>query len=198
MTNTKLVSKLLFVVIAITCISSIRVSAGDSVSINKRPLNIQLQYAGNLGLVSGGIGTTYLKDRLNVYLIYGYLPGSIHGVTVHSFAFKTYYEFAHTHLSNRLYLDYYIGLSVFYAFTKNTYLDYPDYYPDDYYSPNAIHATFYLGPKLNYKIHNSRLKAVSLYTEIGSLDYYLYYSFKTDYVSFWEIWNLSGGLVFTF
>ncbi len=170
----------------------------DTLEIEEKPHNIQLQYAGNYGLFSLGVGKSYLQDKLNAFLIYGYLPKGMHGVTVHTFALKSVYNIASSNLSDGAYLDYYKGLGVIYGITRNTYLKYPDYFPDGYYEfPNALHLSLFLGLKLNLGIISTMFNSISFFAELATLDYQHWSAVSTKYVSLTDIWNVSFGFVFT-
>ena len=170
--------------------------ANDPTESNKKPLNIQFQYAGNLGLVSAGMGKPYFNDKLDLYFIYGYLPKNINGATVHTIALKTTYSPFITQISPKINLNYYTGMNALYSITRNTFLKYPDYFPDGYYNSNAFHMSFYLGLRAKFNTMNSAFEAVSFFTELGTIDYQIWSAFKTKNVGFSDIWNISFGLLF--
>src|SRR5687768_4863927 len=50
----------------------------------------QLQYAGNIGFVSAGLGYGFVEDKVRAFLIYGYVPKSFAGSTsAHLFTLKS-------------------------------------------------------------------------------------------------------------
>lgn len=176
---------------------SMQAICNDSLKAGGRPVNIQLQYAGNYGLFSVGIGKSYKSNKINVHLLYGYLPKSIGEVTVHTFALKSSFNFIDVKISPKNSLNYYTGIAVLYGITRNTYIRYPDYFPDGYYLTNAIHASLYLGMQLHLELLNLKVKAISFLTELGTLDHQLWAALSTRYVTFKDIWNVSLGIAFT-
>ncbi len=59
-----------------------------------------------------------------------------------------------------------IGFSINLAFTKKTYMYLPDYYPDNYYSPNAIHVMLFLSQECIMYFKKCRfVKKVGFYSE---------------------------------
>ena len=171
--------------------------ANDSTMVPKKPVNMQVQYAGNMGLVSVGAGKSYLYNKLNIYTIYGFLPKEINGASVHTLALKAAYTIAVAELSDNLLIDCYTGIAALYGITRNTYVRYPDYFPDGYYGTNALHATFFLGARFKLDLNHPRYKTISLFTELGTLDYYLWYAIKNKYIKLYDIWNLSFGALVT-
>ena len=169
----------------------------DSSELTKKPLNIQVQYAGNLGLISVGAGKSYFHDKLSFLIIYGYLPKIINGTNVHTFALKTSCKLAVTKVNSNLNMSYYTGITALYGIARNTYLDYPDYFPDGYYNANAIHASFFFGSRLNFNLIHLKLNTISFFTELGTLDYHIWCALKTKYIGFFDIWNLNVGIAFT-
>lgn len=171
--------------------------SADSSKFKIKPYQIQLQYAGNLGLFSVGAGKSFFNDKLNTFLIYGYLPKSIHGVTVHTIALKSSLRYANTELSPVFDLDFYTGALVLYGITNNTYLVYPDYFPDGYYITNAIHASIHIGARLNKIVPYENLQKISFYTELGTIDYQICNAITNNTIKIFDIWNLCFGVVFS-
>ena len=55
------------------------VAAQNASASSKHPIYIDLQYAGNVGVASIGLGTAVYHKRINVGIVYGYLPKSLNG-----------------------------------------------------------------------------------------------------------------------
>jgi hypothetical protein len=169
----------------------------DERKLKLNPIHFQLQYAGNIGLLSAGIGKSFLTDKVNCFLIYGYLPENIHGATVHTIALKTSCKFSNTTISPVFNLDYYAGALILYGITDNTYLVYPNYYPDDYYNSNAIHASFYIGTRLNKTLPCKKMQKISFFTELGTIDYQFWNAITNKTIGILEIWNFCFGIAIT-
>lgn len=159
------------------------------------PYYAKMQYAGNLGLASIGLGKTYLKDRLTVDFNYGYLPKEINGSRVHTLALKSAYQFKKHQLSI-FFIRYYTGISFNYAITDNTYLSYPDYFPSDYYNTNAVHVNPFLGIKLALPNKADKPDAIEIYAELGTVDYKIGYAIANKEIKPKDIWNLCFGITF--
>jgi hypothetical protein len=154
----------------------------------------KLQYAGNIGLVSVGAGTILFKDRFSMDLSYGYLPKIVNGAEVNTLALKPTFYSRNKEL-NRFKWSYYTGFAFTYSYTKNTYIKYPDHFPNSYYMSNAFHFNPYIGLKVSPN-KKSRAGLFSLYTEVASVDYKIYYAFKSKRISPLEIWNVCFGITF--
>ncbi|HEY9123511.1 MAG TPA: hypothetical protein PK252_12065 [Bacteroidales bacterium] len=165
----------------------------DSVIEPKGPTYMKVQYAGNIGLLSVGMGQTYMDDKLYVDLNYGYLPKRLNGVRVHSFAIKASYQFVQGQLSS-LELGSYAGMCVLYGITSNTYIRYPDLYPDDYYLPNALHLMPLVGCNARCLSVDKRVSRVALYSELGTVDYKIWYALKNKKIKPADIFNFSFGV----
>jgi hypothetical protein len=164
------------------------------------PKYCMVQFAGNLGLVSVGIGNEIFHNNVFIEIFYGYLPKSIHDVQVHTLATKFGYMYLHKSLSDHTQLTSYVGMGINYAITNNTYLVYPDYYPDKYHKANALRAVLFLGLRLGLSYDGSpqKQKWMSIYCEVGTVDNYLYNAIASKTVSIYEIWNLALGLSIDF
>lgn len=167
----------------------------DSLKITANPLYVNSQFAGNLGLVSVGIGKSYFNNKLTVGFKYGYLPKFINGNKVHILALKTALHFReYSTLGIRYGL--YMGTSVNFSIASNTYLKYPDYYPEGYYMTNAIHLNPFMGVRFILPHDNGKFDNISVYTELGTVDYKIWYALKNKKISADEIWNLCFGIAF--
>lgn len=165
---------------------------------NTRPLYVNFQYAGNVGIASVGAGTAFFHQKMYIGFIYGYLPESVNDAVVHTIAIKTYYKFLPRNLSKKVSTFGYIGTNINYGITKNTYLKYPDYFPDDYYNTNAIHIAPFIGGKIDFSKSNSLLEKIGIYCELGTIDKYVADMVISKQVSVFDIFSLGTGISFTF
>jgi hypothetical protein len=154
------------------------------------PKTVQLQYAGDMGFLSLGVGYTFLKDKGSVNFIYGYLPEWVNGVEVNTIAVKGTYQLLPLNVNPQIKTSTYVGTTVMRSFAHNTYVDFPSYFPHKYYFTNALHVSLIIGQNLKF----NKLKNISIFTEISTLDYYLYYFIKNKHIDFQDIWNLSFGI----
>lgn len=156
------------------------------------PDYLNFQYAGNLGLGSVGIGYISKNEKHNFGLSYGYLPSSVNSVEVHTVSAKGAFNFKKHKLSEKAFLNGYVGTNLLYSITDNTYLKFPGYFPSDYYIANAIH----LAPFLGIKIGSRKSITKFSYIELGTLDYYLLNRIKYRRSRFSDSLNLCMGLTF--
>jgi hypothetical protein len=154
------------------------------------PKTVQLQYAGDMGLVSIGAGYTFMQDKGAVNFIYGYLPEWVNGVEVNTIAVKGTFQLLPITINSKLTTSTYVGTAVLRCFAHNTYVNFPSYFPHKYYFTNALHVSIILGQNFKFK----RLKNFSVFTEISTLDYYMYYYLKNKHLDFQDIWNISFGI----
>lgn len=174
-------------------------SRSQSPLLETNQLNyFKMQYAGNLGLLSLGIGKTYFSNRLNVDLNYGYLPKLANSEQVHTFAIKSGYYFFKAPVL-KIPVGGYAGASVTYSITNNTYAKYPNHYPKGYYDlANAFHVNPFLGVSLDLHSNKNKRGFILLFAEIGTVDYLIWNDIRNRKISGKDIWNLSMGFAITF
>ena len=156
------------------------------------PDYLNFQYAGNLGLGSVGFGYISENEKHNFGLSYGYLPSSVNSVEVHTVSAKSAFNFRKHKLSEKAFLNGYVGTNLLYSITDNTYLKFPGHFPSDYYFANAIH----FAPFLGIKIGSRKTITKFSYIELGTLDYYLLNRIKYRRSKFRDSLNLCMGLTF--
>jgi hypothetical protein len=175
--------------------SALYAQPADPVSIQKNPFHIQLQYAGNMGLGSVGIGKSFFNNNLSLSAIYGYLPKKVNTVTVHTLALKTCVYLVRFSPVANFNIGLYTGLNAMYGITENTFVKLPSHYPKAYYPPTALHASFLLGLNHNLSINKWKwTNLFSVFTEIGTMEYQIYNAFKNENVHFADIVNISAGI----
>jgi hypothetical protein len=153
------------------------------------PDHAVIQYAGNIGFLSAGIGYESKNRKFNGEVLYGYLPESIGGIQIHSVTGKIswlplnrlYNDFSVDYIIAGLYLNYVFG-NQYFAFS-------PSYYPFHYYDfPTALSAGISIGQQVN----KGRL---SFYYELGTTDKELVsYLGNVRSVEFSDILSLGIGL----
>lgn len=156
------------------------------------PVYSKMQYAGNIGLGSIGIGTYMFHNKLSVDMSYGYLPASKPSNRVSTLALKPAYHFVSVK-SRAFQWGLYSGICVTYSLTKNTYINYPDHFPKGYYQSNAFHFNPFFGLKIMPR-QSSRPNACSIYSEIGTVDYKIWYALSNKKISVLDIWNVCFGI----
>jgi len=187
--------KIIFYIIIIL-IFPISINAQKTLMEKIQPNHIKIQFAGNIGVISSGIGYNYLSDKAQFDILYGFIPKSLGGANIHTISNKNSILLFKQNIGKYLVLSRSVGVSVNRAFTKNTFTYLPNHYPENYYSPNAIH----LAPFISYNfIYSNQLKEglnqFNIFFEISTLDTYLYNYIRSSTVNFNEIWNLAIGSI---
>lgn len=158
------------------------------------PDNVKIQFAGNIGVLSTGIGYSLFSDKMQSCLLYGFVPESIGGQDIHTIASKNTFKLFEKSFTQCFSLTHSIGFSLNYSITKNTFIFLPKQYPDDYYAPNAIRFAPLFSFNFIYINKNITLfNNLNIYFEISTLDNYLWYYIKTRAFNFSDIWNLAIG-----
>ncbi len=161
-----------------------------------KPTTMQVQYAGNLGLVSVGIGKTFNQEKIASYLIYGYLPKNVNGVEAHTLAWKTTMDIKkiNWHGTHTIYT----GLTLMRYYANHAYLSLPDFFPKGYYGglPMALHTAPLIGNSFSWHSEGKQKKNTSfVFLEISALDIYLinfYHNISS--MNFFDVCSLSFGI----
>jgi hypothetical protein len=132
------------------------------------PDHIKVQYAGGIGFISVGAGYSNKKNKLEADLFYGYLPGSIGGVRIHSLSAKFSWIPYHLSIKNKYRFEPLItGLLINYNFGKQFFAFDPENYPYKYYSfPTAINTAIFVGSRFDL----NKPAWLSFYYEILGFD----------------------------
>ncbi len=164
------------------------------------PDHISVQYAGNMGFLSVGVGHSFLNHKLKTELFYGYLPKLIGGSNIHTISLKFNYKpwFIVINKNNKI-NPLSFGALVIYTLGDKYFLKQSRRYPDDYYKANAVHFNPFLEVSLinKSKFYKNYFNSLELYMDIAVLDEYLgdyiYSKFNEGYVKMKDVINLSFG-----
>lgn len=168
--------------------------ASDTTNINfyKKitPNCLKVQFAGNIGFLSTGVGYEYLNSHLQSYVLFGYVPEKFANKEILSISQKNTYSI----ISKRK-LTPTISITTNFDLNNNTFYKAPDIYPEDYYSTKAIKIIFDFGIKYRYLPKNkSCFKAYEIYADASSTDinFIMYYDSKFSILK--DIFSLSLGV----
>jgi hypothetical protein len=108
----------------------------------------RLQTAGSQGLLSLGLGKSFLEGRIEPELAYGYVPASVGGVSIHLWSQMTTFSAFPTRLGHSDWVLYPAlgGYSFIVGVGKNYELYRKKYV--GYYWPTALHFRFFAGAKV--------------------------------------------------
>lgn len=188
-----MILKLLLLVLSALFSDNAHARSTNSTMLKLSKPEVRLQYAGNLGLMSLGVGKDFSHPKISMGLSYGYLPKSVNGAEVHTFALKSTFYITKKNFKN-LSFKTYTGVTTTYSVAKNTYTEYPSYFPAHYHVPNAAHINPLLGIRLGYSSKQEKSNDIFIFAELGTVDYLLLYAVRNRIVSFREIVNLCFGL----
>lgn len=162
---------------------------------NLIPDSLSFQYAGYIGYVSGGPGYSFFHDTLRTELIYGYVPSSIGGVSIHMLTEKNIYSPFAIPLTDEYYLSpINLGFFINYTMGSKYQMFWDNPYPSVvYYRPTSI----YTGDSIGFSIrknHNAFLSNTEYYVEAVTMNTYLQNYLKNDCVTLKEIFSLAFGI----
>lgn len=160
-----------------------------------KELYVKTQYAGNMGFISVGIGSYFFNNKICADVNYGLLSKYINGVRVHSFSVKPAYNFKEYRFHSFT-TRFYAGVNVVYSIGRNIYTRAPDHYPRNYYPKNAFHFNPFIGLKQGMEINARKISKLSLYAELGTVDYEIWYALKNKEIAVYDILNLCFGVIF--
>lgn len=190
--NNKMRRTIIIITILTLLISNIQ-SKNKVVKSKYLPDYAKFQFAGNIGFVSMGGGYSFLSDRINMDLMYGFVPESEGGDEIHSITQKNTFGL-YSHNIKHLKFMWTTGFFINYEAGENSYVTLPDHYPDDYYSPNAFHFGLFIGLKAQRKIPNKYIHKLDYFAEIGTLAKYAYYNVLAEEDRYHDIFSLAVGI----
>jgi len=170
----------------------------DTVTYRHRwiiPGQYKVQYAGSIGFMSIGFGYA-ITPTYQPALYFGYLSEAFGGSknTVVTISLKNSFYLSKEPLFN--YFNPYVGLSINWGNTQNTFKKLPDYYPEKYYFQNKIHLAPFVGGEIKFDLNNRYFNGFGVYTEFSALDAYLLEAIRTKYVKPYMALSVAFGVTF--
>ena len=165
------------------------------------PSHAKIQYAGNIGFISAGVGYTFWNEKGQTDVLVGYLPKSIGGVRIISLTAKAAYYPWDIKVGKRYEIEpIYGGVYLSYSFGSQYYTSLPEYYPRGYYWwPTALRAGLFLGGRVNKDISFGPINRLGIYYEFGTYDLkFISVMSNLDYFSITDAFDLALGLRFKF
>jgi hypothetical protein len=177
--------------------------ANDSTSETRWyiPDVLTVQYAGNIGFISAGVGYASRTRNYEFGLLYGYVPKSMAGTYIHTITGKNTFPVTRCQLKNNKLLIPYVGLGVSLEVGGNAFFRMPDHFPDSYYHyPKNMRVLAYGGAKVQHFFSENfhGLSGVELFAEAGTLDLYVWYTAMSNEIKLHEIFSLAIGVNFLF
>ena len=155
----------------------------------------KMQFAGNLGLLSVGVGYQLFNKVLYTELLYGYVPVSISKANeIHLISIKNTFPLYRKKIGN-------YTVSPIAGFTgsletgNNSFLVLPDKYPKGYYVSSAIHFTLFIGVLVHKGFGISkRIKGIDFYYELGTVETYLWSAITSKVIGLNAIFSTAIGI----
>jgi hypothetical protein len=161
------------------------------------PHQLPLQFAGNIGLFSTGIGYTSKNDNYELNILYGYVPAAIGEADIHMLTAKNIFPLSRYRFrSNQTFIPY-LGVGLTFEAGGNAFFKTPSHYPKGYYDfPKNLHVIGYGGVKVQHLFQDDLtfLRGIEFYAEGGTVDIYLWYKAISDQIKFDQIFTLALGV----
>lgn len=159
------------------------------------PHYVPVQYAGNIGFISTGIGYIARKDNYQLSLLYGYTPKSVASVTIHAITAKNIFHIYRFPVGEKHTLLPYAALGVSLEIGGRSFFTLPSNMPKGYYDfPKSIHVVAAGGLKLRYATKQKFFHTIEFFGEMTTIDAYIWYKFLSDDVRLPQIISLSFGV----
>lgn len=160
------------------------------------PHYIPIQYAGNIGFLSTGIGYSSRKENYQLSLVYGYAPRSLAGVPVHTLTAKNIFSLHRFHLNKKETLIPYGALGLSFEIGGRSFFQQPSNMPPSYYDfPKSVHIVASGG--LKFRAITSRyknLRGFEFFAETTTIDAYIWYKVRSDEVKLRHILSAAAGV----
>jgi hypothetical protein len=141
------------------------------------PNYIKLQYAGGIGFMSVGVGYTFIKNRLDVTMFYGYVPKTFSITDLHSISLQLTGKLLKFRINENIeVLPLNFGWYAHHTFGEEFWITLPDKYTKGYYwwSPGR-NAGIFIGGEIKTKLFANKLPAsgTAFYFRVGSRGLYI-------------------------
>ncbi|TWV15253.1 hypothetical protein FQ707_02800 [Bacteroidaceae bacterium HV4-6-C5C] len=164
------------------------------------PTHIKLQYAGNMGFLSMGMGWDYGKhNQWETDVFFGMIPKYQSKRTKLTFTVKQNYMPWSLPLGKDLYVEpLTCGIYFNTVFGNEFWVKEPERYPKGYYGfSSKIRTHIFLGQRLTCNVNPEKrflAKAVTVFYEISTCDLYMVSAFTNKYLKPTDYLSLSFGL----
>lgn len=161
------------------------------------PHYVPLQFAGNIGFLSTGLGFSSNKGNYHLDVLYGYVPKSVAGSYIHSVSVKNYLPFGRYPIKRAQALIPYAGLGISIEVSGNAFFTLPSHFPESYYDfPKNLHLLVYGGIRFQHLFFDEVkwLRGVEFYGEAGTIDIYLWYKTMTRNIRISNVFSVALGV----
>lgn len=163
------------------------------------PDHLPVQFAGNIGFLSAGLGYTSNHENYQLNLLYGYVPASVGLVDVHTITIKNVFPLTRYSLKSNTAFIPYLGLGLTVEVGGNAFFKNPSGFPEGYYDfPKNLHIVAFGGAKFQELLMRdfAFIRGVEFFAEAGTIDAYLWYKSMSSQIKFKNIFSLALGANF--
>jgi hypothetical protein len=152
------------------------VAAGKVAAADRRPWyapdQLKLQFAGDVGFISPGVGYAWAGRRLEGDLFFGWVPRAVGGDDIFSFTGKLTWLPWELSLGRRwLVRPFSMAVQLTYTLGGEYYVLLPERFPHEYYDfPTALRAGLAFGGTIGRRRGGGALGEVGVYWELVALD----------------------------
>jgi len=161
------------------------------------PDYMKLQYAGGIGFLSLGAGYTFINQRLDISLFYGYVPKGMSIHSLHSISIQLTAKFLKYKVKNVEILPLNFGWYAHHTFGNEFWVRLPDKYTKGYYwwSPGRT-AGIFLGGEIKTRLLGQKTPAsgTAFYVRLGSRGLYIASKFGNATIPLKDIFELGFGI----
>ena len=153
-----------------------------------------MQFAGNIGFLSAGLGYELFNNLLYSDIIYGYVPYSLAGTEIHIISQKNTFLLLNKKIKTYT-ISPLLGFATSFETGKNSSLILPAKYPKGEYATNAIHFTIFIGGRVHIDFNKQQIiNGCDFYTELGTVDTFLWYKLSESEVKINDIFSVAVGV----
>lgn len=167
------------------------------------PKQVVVQYAGNMGLISVGVGWDYGHHRpYETQLLFGYLPKYNSGSAKMTMTIKQNFIPWHVPIDYLFTFDpLTTGIYFNTVFGSEFWQSQPKRYPDSYYDflSTRVRVNVFVGQRLSVTVPDNRrkfIKGLTAFYEVSTCDLYIRAMIQDSKVSLWDVIGLSLGVKF--
>lgn len=162
------------------------------------PDYVKLQFAGGIGLISLGVGYSFLKHKLDVSYFYGYVPKFVSTDDLHSVSLQITAKLLRYKVSKTVeILPLNFGWFIHHTFGSEYWIKLPSNYPEKYYwwSPGRNSGVF-LGGEIRTRFLSNKTPAsgTAFYIRAGSRGLYIASKFGNSSIPFSDIIEFGFGV----
>jgi hypothetical protein len=160
------------------------------------PDYIPIQYAGNIGFLSTGIGYSGPNDIYHFSLLYGYAPESLAGVSIHTLTAKNAFHIHRFNFNNDIVFIPYAGFGLSIEVGGRSFFTLPSNMPEKFYRfPRSFHMIPCAGVKLQYLSERMFcFRGMEFFAEATSADVYIWYTFISNEVKINQVVSVALGV----